>query len=213
MSLIAKNKGGGSFALVPEDQHVARCVRIIDIGTQDGTYGPKHQCIIAWELPECQQVFDADRGPEPSLMSSFYTLSLNEKSNLRRVLEQWRAKAFTDQELEGFDVSSVISVPCLIQVLHKLNAAKEPRAIINSINRLPRGMTCPPQILDSLVFTLEDGTWEQFELIPEWQRELIKKCPEYPGFVSRINGGPNSQSADEHFQQIDDAGSDDEVPF
>ena len=39
MGLIAKDSGGGSeFTPVPAGMHLARCYRVIDLGTQDSTY-------------------------------------------------------------------------------------------------------------------------------------------------------------------------------
>ena len=38
MGLIAKKSGGGDFTPVPPGMHLARCYRVIDLGTQSGTY-------------------------------------------------------------------------------------------------------------------------------------------------------------------------------
>ena len=39
MSLVAKTEGGNSnFVPVPTGMHLARCYRIIDLGTQESTY-------------------------------------------------------------------------------------------------------------------------------------------------------------------------------
>ena len=49
------DSGGGDFEQPPVGTTVARCVKIIDIGTQKGEYQgkatSKRQCIIGWELP------------------------------------------------------------------------------------------------------------------------------------------------------------------
>ena len=208
MALIAKNKGGGGFELVPEDQHVARCVRVIDIGTQSSDYGPKHQCIICWELPEQMQTFDAEVGPEPCLMSKFYTLSLSEKSNLRGMLESWRGRSFTEEELEGFDLKNLVGVACLLQVIHKLNAKKELRAEIGNVAKLPKGMQCPKQILPSLIFELDASGQREFDLIPAWQQEKVKAAAEYKSFLARLAGVP-AESAD----GVQGEPFSDEVPF
>ena len=48
-------EGGGSFKDASPGTHPARCVRLIDIGTQHGEYQGKatarKQIIVSWELP------------------------------------------------------------------------------------------------------------------------------------------------------------------
>ena len=50
-----QDSGGGDFEQPPVGTHVARCIKVIDIGTQKGEYqgkaNSKRQCIIGWELP------------------------------------------------------------------------------------------------------------------------------------------------------------------
>ena len=45
MSLTVKATGGGDFELTPEGAYIARCIKVIDLGTQTttGQYGTKSQ--------------------------------------------------------------------------------------------------------------------------------------------------------------------------
>ena len=56
---------------------------------------------------------------KPFLISRRYSLSLHEKSSLRRDLESWRGRAFTQEELRGFDLEVLIGVGCLVSVVHE----------------------------------------------------------------------------------------------
>ncbi len=110
------DKGGGDFEPPPAGTHVARCVQVIDVGTQHWTsaqYGPKsgRKIRLTWELSNETKVFDETKGEQPIFVSAEYTASLNEKSNLRKVLTSWRGKPFSDEELQGFDPRK-ISAPC-----------------------------------------------------------------------------------------------------
>src|SRR3990167_3685661 len=67
---------------------------------REGKKFKQHQVVLAFEVAET-----ADEGPfagNRMTISKFYTLSLSEKANLRKDLEGWRGKSFTESELEGF---------------------------------------------------------------------------------------------------------------
>ena len=40
------------FELPPAGTHLATCLRVVDVGTQNGQYGLRRQIIIGWELPD-----------------------------------------------------------------------------------------------------------------------------------------------------------------
>ena len=49
-----------------------------------------------------------------------FTLSANEKCSLRKFLEAWRGKRFTDQEIAEFDFESLIGKNCQVQISHDI---------------------------------------------------------------------------------------------
>lgn len=83
-------------------------------------------------------------------MGFFYTASLSEKANLRKHLEAWRGKKFTPEELEGFSLTNILGAPCMLSVIH----SDQGKAKISSVSQIPKGMTCPKQMLPSVVFDL-----------------------------------------------------------
>jgi hypothetical protein len=138
MAIIAK--AGGSFVPVPAGTHAAVCCDVIDHGLVEITFSgktqKKHKITIAWQIDELM-----DTG-KPFLVRRRYTLSLHEKATLRRDLESWRGKAFSDKELEGFDLESLLSVACLINVIHE-NRNGSVFANVASVMRLPKNMVAP----------------------------------------------------------------------
>jgi hypothetical protein len=138
MPIIAK--AGGNFTPAPSGTHAAVCVDVIDLGLIEVTYlgktQRKHKIVIAWQIDE-----DMDDG-KPFLVRRRYTCSLHEKATLRRDLESWRGRAFNDKELEAFDLESLLSVGCLINVIHEQRNAST-YANVASIMRLPKGMAPP----------------------------------------------------------------------
>jgi hypothetical protein len=80
MGLVAKSSGDGSYTLAPEGTHVARCVQMIDLGTQwsEAYQKASHKVLIGWELPNEP---NGDGGPV--IVFRRYTVSLHEKAAMR----------------------------------------------------------------------------------------------------------------------------------
>jgi hypothetical protein len=67
---------------------------------------------IVWEIDKSM----ADG--RPFLVRKRFTASLHEKSNLHRDLKSWRGRAFTPQELAGFDIENVLGASCQLLISH-----------------------------------------------------------------------------------------------
>jgi hypothetical protein len=190
-----KDSGSGDFEQAPIGSHVARCVKIIDIGTQRGEYQGKvnirRQCIIGWELPT-----ELMEGGKPFIGSKFYTASLNEKATLRKDLENWRGKQFTEQELGGFASRTILGKPCMLSVIH----SEKGRAKVAGVMAIPRGVSVPEQVNPSVYFSLDQFDGEVFESLPEGFRKMVAASPEYQHM--RQSGGSSGV-----------ADLDDDIPF
>jgi hypothetical protein len=138
MAIIAKS--GGSFTPAPAGTHCAVCCDVIDLGMIEVTYlgktQRKHKIVIAWQIDE-----NMDDG-KPFLVRRRYTCSLHEKAVLRRDLESWRGRAFTDKELEAFDLESLLGVNALVNIIHEQRNGST-FANVASVMRLPKNMTAP----------------------------------------------------------------------
>src|SRR5690349_9346134 len=99
--------GGEDFKRVPPGTHIALVRMIADLGMQTGRGiypQPKHELYIGFEIPGERVTYTKD-GKEiegPMSIGRTYTLSMSEKSNLRKDLQSWRGKSFTDDEAEAF---------------------------------------------------------------------------------------------------------------
>jgi len=151
MSILARNTGGGDFEKAPTGTQQAVCVFVFDIGLQRGEYlGVENvlpKIIVCWESVETMTT--GEYAGKPFMLSKYYTLSLHEKSNLRRDLENWRGKKFTEQELEGFDVERLVGANCLLNVV----ATDKDKRKISAIMPLPKGM---PQIKPTITEITEN---------------------------------------------------------
>ena len=174
------DNGGGDFEQPPVGTHVGRCIRIIDIGTQKGEYQGKvnirRQVIIAWELPT-ELMTEGDYSGKPFTTSRFYTASLNEKATLRHDLESWRGRAFSPQELMGFDSKNILGKPCMLNLLTN----DKGRVKMGGVMALPKGIEVPAQVNPSIFFSLEPDEFskEVFDKLSDGYKKLIQSSPEY----------------------------------
>lgn len=196
--------GGGDFEQAPIGTHVARCIKIIDIGTQKGEYQGKvnirRQCIIGWELPN-ELMQEGDFAGKPFTVSRFYTASIGEKANLRKDLENWRGRQFTEQELMGFDSKNILGKPCMLSVIHN----DKGKARVAGVMAVVKGMDIPAQVNPSVYFSLDDFDQAVFDKLSDGYKKMIAASPEYQ---SLTNGGKQPAAPRGKFDDMED-----DIPF
>jgi hypothetical protein len=172
------DSGGGDFEQAPVGTEAARCVRIIDLGTQKGDYQGqvtrKRQNLITWELPNSKMETGEFAG-QPFLISKFYTASLGEKANLRRDLVNWRGREFSPEELAGFDPKNILGKCCMLSI----TANDKGKSRVTAVMALPKGMPVPDQINPSIYFSLDEFSPKIFDGLSKGIKEIIEKSPEY----------------------------------
>lgn len=182
MSIIAKSDGK-TFELVPAGTHVARLYQIIHIGTIPTTYMGEEREVdtirLSFELPLETKVFKEGEGEKPYVMSQEYTLSMNEKANLRAVVEGLIGTALHDDEARAFDITDLLGKPCLINIQHKKSQAGREYAKIASVSPLPKGQAAPPQVNPSYIFDWEHATEEDLTKFPDWIQAKMRSSKEY----------------------------------
>jgi hypothetical protein len=177
--MLWTDNGSTTFEQPPAGTHVARCVRLVDLGVQKSDYqgeiSYRRQVWVAWELPT-ERMTEGEFVGEPFLVSRFYTQSLHPKSKLRQDLASWRGRDFTDEELQGFDPKSILGKGCLLSVI----IGETGRARVSGIMALPKGTPLPEQVTPSLYFSLdEDYDPEAFEALSKGIRAIVERSPEY----------------------------------
>lgn len=196
MSIIPKT--GGSSApkqVTPAGSHVSRCYGMIEVGTVEQVYQGEtkkaHKVIIDFELPLETSVFREGEPEKPFVISKEYTLSFHEKSTLRAHLSSWRGKPFSDTEAANFDITKLVGVPAMVNVIHKASAdGTKTYANIASISPMPKGLVCPEQVNESRVLAYSAWNQEVFMGLPEWLANKISETPEYKAKFAM----PNNQS-------------------
>ena len=113
------------------------------------------------------------------IVSKEFTLSLHEKASLRKFLESWRGKGFTEQEAAHFDVSKLLGKPCMLNIIHKTKLDGNIRADISSVSPIPKGLSCPAPVLFPVLFSVNHFAQVVFDTLPEFLRDKIMSSREY----------------------------------
>jgi hypothetical protein len=92
---------------------------------------------------------------------------------LRKQLEGWRGKAFSDDEAAQFDISKLLGKSCMLSVVETEKGGKT-YSNIASIGKLPKGIPEPIAENPLLYFAPDDES--QFEELPSWLREKISNA-------------------------------------
>ena len=138
MPKATSSGGGRTFQAAPAGVHQAVCVDVVDLGlvevTWQGQTKRQHKVSLRWQIDEAR-----DDG-KPFLVSKRYTLSLSDRATLRRDLEAWRGRPFTDADLrDGFEVDDVLGANCLVNIVHRTKDGTT-YANVDAIMPLVKGM-------------------------------------------------------------------------
>jgi hypothetical protein len=216
MALIAK-EGESSFTPVPPGMHLARCYRVVDLGTQKSEYlgTVKHlpkvmlQFEVHGEDEAGKPIVTAKN--EPMTISKNFTLSLAEKATLRKDLQTWRGREFSPDELRGFELKNVLGAWAMISVIKTTgNNGKE-------YTNIAAIMQVPPQVKKAGlpeghnklgIFSIEEPDMEMFETFSDGLKQKIQGSPEWQAREGQEYAKNESASKSSGFDDLDD-----DIPF
>lgn len=177
MTLPVSGNGNGEYKRAPAGSHIAVCNIVADCGLQPGSQSfpaPKRKIYIRFEIPAERVEYEKDGKTieGPLTIGSFYTASMNEKSTLRKHLEGWRGRKFTDEEAGQFDVAAILGKACMLSVVES-EAGGKMYSNISGIGSLPKGLGTPHAENELLYFD-NDSDRAAFEKLPKWLKEKIE---------------------------------------
>lgn len=180
--ITAKAGGGGDFELPEPGVYVARCYKMVDVGTQTttGQYGTKEQrqVYIYWELLTDDEG-DEVKMEDGQLFSIFnsYTLSMNKKANLRKHLDSWRGVKFTEEEAAEFDITKLLGTYCKLQITH--SKSKDGEKTYANVDGIMVTKKRPEGVNELVAFSIEAPDMDVFNELPEWLQNKIEDAPEW----------------------------------
>lgn len=156
--------------------YMAVCIGFIDLGEQ---YSEKFKSysnkgMYVWELPG--ETVEIDGEQKPRQLSKEFTISASNKSNLRKFIESWNSKSYSDDEFMDFDLFDQIGKPCQLNVV--LNETKE-YSNVDNLMPIPKGFPAPSTATPYIKWDMENWDEEVFNTIPEWIQEKIKKSTQF----------------------------------
>lgn len=210
IDIVVKDNGGTPIAPLEAGSYRAICYGIVVTGTTFiPTFGNSATKIIfLWELPDERVTIDGV--DKPRGISETYTLSLNEKSNMRKMLASWRGRDFTAEELQGFSLKKVLNAPCLVSTTLMQSKQGKDFAKVSAVTKLPKGMVVPTETENPLVMfdiTNESCPLTLMSSLPEWIQKRIMESDEYK---ERTAGAGYADGASEDFVVVD---NEEDLPF
>jgi hypothetical protein len=188
MSLMVSEPKGGEYVLPPTGSHLARCYRVIDLGTQKTTWNgvekAAKKCMIVWELHgenEKGEPLITDDG-RPLAVSRRFTPSLSEKAALKAFLVAWRGREFTKEEKEGFHLKNILDKWCMINITHDTGNNDKTYANVSSVSPVPVAIKkagLPDGINPLVWFDIDEPDMEVFDAFPDYLKKIISETPEW----------------------------------
>jgi hypothetical protein len=139
---VMATDSGTKFTPHPEGAFPALCVDVINLGQRVETFQGKIK--VAAKLALVFRTGQRRDDGEYFEIAAEFTNSMNEKAALRKFMEAWRGKAYTDEQVrEGVPVHKMEAQRALVNVMHQTSKSGRQYAKIGSVMRLPAGMELP----------------------------------------------------------------------
>ena len=187
MSFYVESNQERQFKNVPSGSHLARCYRIVDLGSQKVEYMGEtkiqRKIMLGWELfgqdDEGAELVTEDG--KPMAIFKNYTLSWSENANLRKDLQSWRNKPWTDAEARRFDLKTIIGAYCMLNVIHREVNGKTYAnvATIGPVPSLIRQAGLPKAVNKNQLFMITEPDMDMFETFGKGLKEKITSSPEW----------------------------------
>lgn len=214
--MIISEQNSSSFTPVPAGMWLARCYRIVDLGTQktefQGSIKMAKKLMVQWEIhseDENGNPLQTAKG-EPLSISKTYTVSLSEKATLRKDLVSWRGREFTADELRGFDLKNILGAWAMVSVVTAQGNNGKEYTNVTNVNPVPAAMKKAglPEGKNKLqIFDLQEPDMELYETFSQGIKGRIEQSPEWNAIKGNKTPSKGSAKAD----PFDDLDSD--IPF
>lgn len=212
MSFIVES--GGNFERCPTGAHLARCYRIVDLGTQKSEYMGEvkhlHKIMLGWEVHGVDDNGKplTTKDGRPFAMFKNYTLSWSEKANLRLDLQSWRGKAFDQEEMRKFDLKTVLGAWCMLNVIERPGTNGNIYANVNGVTPVPaiiKQSGLPKAVNPDEIFNLQEPDMAIFANFSDNLKAKITSSPQW-----KEAHGEVKKAIVEHYVSADGV---DDIPF
>jgi hypothetical protein len=179
---------GGDFERPDNGSYPARCIQVVELGTHDkewkGEFSKKEELMITWEISELMQ------DGKPFVVNWRGTNSLSDKANLFKMLNAWRGKSFTPQELNEFHLGKLLDATCLLSVITEVGNNGKEYTNVSTIMPIPKGMKAIDRVNDLVDFGIGEIGSQEFNSLWPWVQAIIERSDEGKEFAGQ--GAPAS---------------------
>jgi len=155
--------------------YVANCIGVVDLGEQySKQYGYSNKILFVFELPS--ETVEVDGQQMPRQLSQSFTWSGSNRSKLRKTLQVWNTKTYSDDEFSELDLFDQLGKPCQLTVV--LNETKE-YSNIESVMALPKGYPAPHTATEFIKWDMDSWDDDLLQRLPEWVRWKIQQSTQY----------------------------------
>lgn len=229
----AKESGDFKRDLPEAGTTVARCVKVLQLGTQEKTFKgeKKTQQVVrlVWELPFLMHQFKPDADEEPFRVSKEYNFSIHEKADFRKDIEKWANRELTNQEKQdGFDPKVLLGKTCQLTIAHEKGNDGNIYARVKAISPLLKeqknskgvvlqpAQVCPPAISEFIHFDFdESSTFKNWSKLFKNEKEKIRRSPEFSAIANQLEPPQNdAQRGNQQAQHVPHSEDiEDDLPF
>lgn len=179
MALTVSEGATGTYTPPEQGTYPARLFGLIDLGHQssvwEGQEKTAHKILLQFEITDAE---NRRADGTAHTISRRFTASLHPKSALRKFMDAWRGKPLNETELRGFDLKTLLGVPCLVGIIHETKADKV-FANMSSIMRLPKGFAPGVDTEPLIHFDLSAPDWAVYAALPSRLQDQIAASPEF----------------------------------
>jgi len=185
-TLTAKAPSSRDWPKPESGIHNAICIGLIDMGTQTSIYKKvettRRRIRVVWELYETAFQLNENTDMQPFTIDKEYTLSLHHKASLRKDLDGWRGVKFTNDELAGFEMNSILNRACQLNVVIVETEKGSEYAKVDTVIHMKAAdvKKVPTSYNEIQMFSFEDEkmNWKYFESLPKYIQEIINESPQ-----------------------------------
>lgn len=171
--------------------YLAWCIGLIDMGTQAHTFQGEtslsRDVRLVFELCGTTMTgkYNPDLKGKPFGVSTTCRQSLHKNSRLRALLEAWRGRKFSPEELQSFDPKKLLGKPARLTLVQS-----EDGSFVNIQSIAPvhkdELKSMPKRVNPLVYFSLDPEEFkpEVFEKLSEGTKKRISESPEYRALTS-----------------------------
>jgi hypothetical protein len=208
---IPETGGGNDFEPLSSGLHYGRCYAIVDAGVQKEHYNgetkEQHKVAFGFEFPDEMLTYTRD-GQEvtaPKILWATYTLSLHEKARLRKFIENWVGKPFTEESVKTFDLEKLLGRPGQFSIAQYNDKKGKLRAKINNDVVIPCtadqvARAKGEKTHNAILLYKTEEPQVNYTKLPKWLKEMVD--------ARVIRGAPKTASQTKAQEEFDD-----DIPF